>query len=212
VAWENSSVEAWENSSVEARGNSSVVAWENSSVVAWENSSVEARENSFIRLWSALKITASAYVIIAKHGTAKSIKGGRVQKMMTPKTAKEWCEFYGVEVKDGVAIVYKALNPDFNTQIRGFAYRPGTVPVASDWDGGRAECGGGLHFSPTPRHALAFHSGAVKFVGCPVAIKDIAKPHKDAQYPEKIKAKGCCGPVFEVDRNGKPVVPAKEAA
>jgi hypothetical protein len=212
VARENSSVVARENSSVEARENSSVEARENSSVEAWGNSSVEARGHVFIRLWSALKVKASALVIIAQHGKAKNIDGGRVLDMPAPKNAKEWCDFYGVEVKDGVAILYKAVRDDFKTSMYDFPYIPGTVPVAPDWDGGKEECGGGLHFSPTPRHALAFHTGAKTFVGCPVALKDIAKPHKGAQYPEKCKAKGCCGPVFAVDRNGKPVEPAKEAA
>ena len=235
-AWENSSVVAWGNSSVEARENSSVVARENSSVVAWENSSVEARENSsvearenssveawenssvvawghvFVRLWGAFKIKATALVIIAKHGAAKSIEGGRVLDMPRPTTPQGWCDFYGVPVVDGVAVLYKAVTGDFRSGARwNFPYEPGTTPVAPDWDGGREECGGGLHFSPSPVAALQFHPEAKKFVGCPVALADIAV-HPDGQYPEKVKARGCCGPVFEVDRKGNPVVPQQNGA
>ena len=39
-------------------------------------------------------------------------------------------------------------------------------------------------------------------MACPVALKDIAV-HPDGDYPQKVKARGCCAPVWEVDRNGK---------
>ncbi len=218
-AWENSSVEAWENSSVEAWGNSSVVAWGNSSVeargnssvVAWENSSVEARENSsveawgnvFIRLFSAIRIKASASVVVMMHGEAKSLSGGRKLKAAKPKTAKAWCAHWGVEVKKDVALLYKAVNADYNSP-RGMSYAPGSIPVAPDWDGGKAECGGGLHFSPSPAMARSFHSGAKRYMACPVALSDIAV-HPDGDYTEKVKARGCCSPCFEVDKHGKPI-------
>ena len=62
----------------------------------------------------------------------------------------------------------------------------------------------GLHFSPHPKMALDFNPTAKRFVACQVKLSDIAV-HPDGSYPQKIKAKGCCGPVVEVDRNGKPV-------
>jgi hypothetical protein len=88
---------AWGNSSVEARENSSVEAWGNSSVVAWENSSVVARENSFVRLFSALKVRASAYVAVMVHGQARELTGGRQIQALDPETATaaEKADFYG---------------------------------------------------------------------------------------------------------------------
>ena len=65
------------NSSVEAQENSSVEAWGNSSVVARENSLVVARENVFIRLFSALRLSASAGVVILKHNKSDVVTGGR---------------------------------------------------------------------------------------------------------------------------------------
>ena len=106
-------------------------------------------------------------------------------------------------------MLYKALNANCSSGY-GFDYTPGTVPAAPDWDGGKAECGGGLHFCSSPLHALAFFSDATRFMACPVRLKDIVV-HKDAQYPTKVKAKGCCGPVYEVDRYGEPVAKAKVA-
>jgi hypothetical protein len=53
--------------------------------------------------------------------------------------------------------------------------------------------------------ALRFHTGATKFVACPVRLKDIRKPHSTDEYPEKVKARGCCGPVWECDIDGNKV-------
>lgn len=95
-----------------ARENSSVEAWENSSVVAWGNSSVEARESVFIRLFSALKIKASAYVAIMVQGSAKELVGGRqLQPAPVPADnakASEWRDYYGIDVN----APYKVENLD----------------------------------------------------------------------------------------------------
>lgn len=81
-----------------------------------------------------------------------------------------------------------------------------TTVEAPDWDGGHAECGGGLHFSPHPALALEFDSSATRFIACPVALADIRPPHATDGYPAKIKARRLCGPIVEVDRYGKPVL------
>ncbi len=176
-------------------------------VVAWENSSVEARGNVFIRLFSALKIKASAHVVIMVHGTAKTFIGGRRLKANKPKIAKDWCKHYGVDVKRDIATLYKAVDDDFSTdngRKYGVSYKLGTTPVAPDWDGGKAECGGGLHFSPHPKMALEFNASAKRFVACLVKLSEIAV-YPDGLYPQKVKARGCCGPVVEVDRNGNSI-------
>jgi hypothetical protein len=51
---------------------------------------------------------------------------------------------------------------------------------------------------------MLFHGAAKKFVGCPVAITDIAV-HPDGNYPQKIKARAVTGGCFEVDRHGRPI-------
>ena len=206
VARENSSVEAWGNSSVEARGNSSVVARENSSVVAWGNSSVEAWGNVFVRLFKALRIRASIGVVIMRHDQAKADISGAatVIDRSGPTTAEEWCLYYGIEVNEGVAILYKAVDDNFMSP-HGYNYNPGSMPVASDWDDGAEECGGGLHFSPSPYAAREFFSSATKFLACPIAITDMRSPAIDDSYPQKIKAKGCCAPCYEVDKKGNKI-------
>jgi hypothetical protein len=218
VAWGNASVEARENASVEARENASVEAWGNASVEAWGNASVEARENAsveawgnvFVRLFSALKITVSFGVIIAKHGEAKTLTGGQIVECKPPLTAKEWCEHHGIAVKDGVALVFKGVNAEFHSE-QGGVYTPGSTPVAPDWDGGKAECGGGLHFSPLPQMTHEFCT-PIKFVACPVALADMRAPQEGDDYPNKIKARGAHAPVYEVDKKGDRVAPTEKAA
>jgi len=49
-----------------------------------------------------------------------------------------------------------------------------------------------------------FHGGATKFLACPVVLSDIAV-HPNGDYPQKVKARGCCGETYEVDIDGKRV-------
>ena len=103
-------------------------------------------------------------------------------------------------IVNGVVVLYKGVGTDYKS-IRGGDYTPGTKPEAYDWDGGKQECGRGLHFSPSPMHTLEFNSCVKKFIACPVKAKDIVI-HPDGQFPQKVKAKCCCAPVWEVDIDG----------
>jgi hypothetical protein len=143
------------------------------------------------------KLSAKCSVLI--NGNGAKVSGGK-QTQIRIKTAKDWCDYYGVAVRRGIATLYKALNADF-TSPQGFSYTPGTKPEAPDWDGGKQECGGGLHFSPSPAMARAFHAEAKKYAACPVRLSDIAI-HPNGDYPEKCKAREVCGPIYEVNEDG----------
>jgi hypothetical protein len=171
--------------------------------VAWESSHVVAWGDVMIRLYSALKIEASADVVIKMHGKAKSIKGGIRIKAAVVKTALQWCRYWGAEVKNRIATVYKGVNADCKSE-RGATYLPGTSTVAPDWDGGKAECGGGLHFSPHPAMTREFFSDPKKFIACAVALKDMRLPKADDTYPQKIKATRCKN-LHEVDGMGQKI-------
>ena len=211
VAWGSSHVEAWESSHVEARESSHVVAWESSHVEAWGSSHVEARGSSHVeadgaaslRVFDRVSGKAGRQVVIQKHSKLTKIDGGIQIDVELPTTAADWCAWHGVKVVDGVAMVYKCVNDDFRSA-RGGDYTPGTIPAATDWDGGAKECGGGYHFSPSAAATRQFASGP-KFLACPVALTDMRAPKLDDSYANKIKAAKCCGPVVEVDIYGKPV-------
>ena len=132
----------------------------------------------------------------------KSIEGCQYQ-FADLDIPMNWCFYYGVEPSDGVVVLYKAVDGAFKSP-RGFVYHPGTTIYAPDWDGGKEECGGGLHFSPSPRMAKEFFAEATRFVACPVALIDMAT-HANGYYPQKCKARAVCLPMWEVDIDGNRV-------
>ena len=126
-------------------------------------------------------------------------------------TVEAWCAEYGRGITDGVVVLYKAVRDDYRST-HGFTYTPGSIPIAPDWDGGREECGQGLHFSPRPVIALTFDREATRFLACQVRVSDIRAPQTADSYPHKVKAAGCCGPIVEVDLDGEPMVATAEAS
>jgi hypothetical protein len=215
-------IETWESSapSIEARENSAprIVTRESSapSIETWGTSapSIEAAGYSHLRIRGAAKVSASVHVTVVLHGIGAEVIGGSVQTIdiSTPDT---WCDYYGVHVEAGVAILFKSVDNDYSTERArrvGISYRPGEIPVAPDWDGGVEECGGGLHASPHPRMARAeFNQSGAHAVACPVRLEDIAV-HPGGNYPQKVKFRGCCAPVYEVDWDGQPLPVKAEAA
>ncbi len=168
---------------------------------AWGTSSVTGKASLFSqpRFW--------------RHESAKiNVPGAVILEAPRLETGADWCEFYGVEIRKGgglnrklagqdVAILFKALGKDFVSS-RGTAYEPGSTPEAPDWDGGKEECGGGLHFSPHPKMAEEFNRDPAHFVACPVAVSEIAV-HPDGSMPQKVKAPRVCAPCWEVDVDGE---------
>jgi hypothetical protein len=211
--WEASAsahVEAWGSAHVVAWESAHVEAWVSAHVVARESAHVEARESAHVEAWGSAHVVASRYVTITKHGATAITEGGVLVVVPPITTAEDWCDYYGAKVTDGIATLYKVVRADYRSQ-HGFLYQPGTSPEAPDWDGGVAECGGGLHFCAHPIAALDFDGEATKFLACPVALADIVV-HHPAGYPHKIKARRICGPIVEVDRYGKPLQPAAVSA
>jgi len=207
VAFDSASVEAFGSVSVEAFGSVSVEAFGSVRVVASGSVSVEAYDSARVEACGSASVRASEYVPVQvqkRWDRGVTVTGGVLIEIPVPTTAEEWCDFYGVQVEDGVATLFKAVRDDYSSS-RGGDYTPGVIPVAQDWDGGKQECGGGLHFSPRPWMACEFDPEATRFVACPVALVDIAV-HADAVMPQKVKARGCCGPVYECDRDGNRLV------
>jgi hypothetical protein len=219
VAWErarrglgSAHVVARESAHVEARGaarrglgSAHVVARESAHVEAWGSAHVEATGAAFVRAFQTSQVTVkpAAAVIVMRHATTTQVAGGTIIDVPPVTTAAAWCDYYGVDVTDGIATVFKGVDDHFNSP-HGANYAPGTVPIAADWDGGRAECGGGFHFSPRPASTKDFNSAATKFLACRVRLKDMRAPRADDCYPSKIKAKGCCAPCVEVTLWGEP--------
>ena len=208
-------VEARESAHVEARGSAHVVARESAHieargsahVEAWGSAHVEARESAYVEAWESAHVEASKWTSVRKMlSHTGTIEGGIVILEPEITTPEDWCAYQGVVVHEGVAILYKAVRDDYRSQ-HGFLYPVGSTAICDDWDGGREECGGGLHFCPTVAAAITFDDQATRYLACPVALKDMRSPNVGDSYSYKIKASRICGPIVEVDRYGKEIKP-----
>ncbi len=211
-AWDSATVRAWDSATVHAGDSATVHAWDSATVRAWDSATVHAGGSATVhaggsatvRAWGSATVHAGKLVAVQRHGSNASVTGGQVIEITDAESPADWGEIQLAEPhEDGVLLLYKAVGDDYVSS-RDFHYKPGSVPVATDWDGGGAECGGGLHFCASPSQALEFNSYATRFMACPVALKDMAVVPSPS-FPSKIKARGCCAPIWEVDLNGKRV-------
>jgi hypothetical protein len=171
---------------VTASGSATVTAYGSATVTAYDSATVRASPKTAVHLHS---------------GYAK-VKGG----VLIDHTADlsdpiDWCEYHGVKVtKAGIATLFKAVTDAWTTP-RGFDYSPGAKPKAPDWTTDN-NCGGGLHFSPSPTQALAYHEEATRFVAVGVKVADL-RPIPGGTA--KAKAPSVVRACIEVDIDGKPV-------
>uniref|UniRef100_A0A0S6YYJ4 Gp44 n=1 Tax=Mizugakiibacter sediminis TaxID=1475481 RepID=A0A0S6YYJ4_9GAMM len=164
------------------------------SVTACGSASVTACDSASVR--------ASKLVAVHKHSARAKISGGVVldHTGVEKFSADEWCEYHGVKVSRGVATLYKAVNDEWTTS-RGVDYSPGSKPACNDFSDTDA-CGGGLHFGPTPAHALSYFPEATKFVAVGVRVSEL-RPINGG--PAKAKAPRVVSACVEVDIHGKEV-------
>jgi hypothetical protein len=194
---------------VEAWGSSQprVEAWDSSQprVEAWDSSQprVVARNVVQLSIYGAVSVTASDAVSVLIDGDGSSVTGGHQTRVVKPLSVQAWCDYHDVPVTDDTVVLFKAVNDTFASP-RGGQYTPGTTPVADDWEPS-AECGGGLHFSPSVSQSRWFNPDATRYVACPVRLSDCRVPTERDDYPDKIKARGCAGPVWECDEDGEPM-------
>ncbi len=179
------------------------------SIVTWGTSapSIEASGYSMLRVKARYALTFNAGPNVAVHFEgAVTVNGGHSVEVKQT-TPQEWCDYYGVPVVDGVIILFKAVGKDYRSS-RGGDYTPGTVPSVETFRPEPECAAGALYFSPTTRHTHTFVSNPDRYVACPVNLADIVT-HPNGDYPAKVKAKGCCAPVYEVDVHGDRIeVPA----
>jgi hypothetical protein len=205
-ASERAAVTAWGSASVFAGGSVNVEALEDAVVIAGGAATVRAFGSAMVRARGRAQVEVGGGAAVMQQAPRVVVSGATTMEGLRPRTAEEWCSYYGVPVNDGVAVLYKAVDQGFESY-HGVSYGAGSTPRATDWDGGERECGGGLHFSPRPTFALSVPADDMRFVACPVRLEDIVL-HPDGVYPNKVKAEGVCAPVYEVSEDGSPVKPS----
>jgi hypothetical protein len=202
-ACDSSTVTAYNSSTVRAYDSSTVTAYDSSTVTAYDSSTVTAYGSSTVRACDSSTVRASSHVAIHLHSSTVIPEGGVVidHTKIDLTDLKTWCEYQGIEVDGKTAYLYKAVDDNWTTE-KGFDYSPGSTPVAPDFNR-RNECGGGLHFGPSPAHALAYNPRATRFVRVGVALRDLVPITTGATA--KAKAKKVTDPCVEVDMHMRPV-------
>ena len=209
-AYDSATVRAYDSATVTASGSATVTAYDSATVRAYDSATVTAYDSATVTAYDSATVTASSHTAVHLHSGRVTLEGGVVidHAKVDLEDAETWAEYHGVEVVDGVATVYKAVDDRYTTD-RGFDYSPGAQPSAPDWKATR-ECGNGLHFGPTPSHAVAYHPGATKFMAAKVALADLVT--LTGSGTAKCKAPRVVAPLVEVTIDGVPLVSEEAAA
>ena len=177
----------WDNASAVLRGNASAVLW--------DNASAEGQ---------------SALAVIIRRTPEVVVTGGLVvDAFEQPTDAREWARLVNAVTGESpdTIVLYKRTSADYSTR-NNIRYVPGTEVVAPDWDGGVAECGGGLHLCPHAAQCDQFRSSdGDRYVACEVALADIAV-HAQPQFPDKVKARAV-RVLYECNRDGSRIEASK---
>ena len=114
----------------------------------------------------------------------------------------DWIDYYGLESTNKEFIVYKLVDGVLRSG-RGTLYTIGKRVNCPDWSDA-AQCGNGLHFSPSPSATHKYADGT-RYLACRVRKNDTIL------LGDKIKAKSC-KVLYEVDLDGEKIETAAKAA
>jgi hypothetical protein len=107
-----------------------------------------------------------------------------------PPDVATWCITHGVEPNDdGTVTLVKAVQDDFMSGYGGL-YEPDSI-VIDDSFIPNGMCGGGLHFSPTPREARRWAARQTPFRYMQVKVPVLDLNIVDNGYHSKVKAPHC---------------------
>ena len=206
-AWDSATVEASGSATVEASGSATVKASDSATVKASGSATVKAWGSATVRASGSATVRAAPYVAVHLFSAHATVTGGVVIDIaaLNLDNPETWCAYHGIEVTDGVATVYKAVD-DRYFSTHGTCYKPGATPDAPDWQPTKI-CGQGLHFSPTPRQAQSYNhatAAAAKYVACGVAVAGLIPLDSD-----KCKAPRVVRSCAEVDIDGQPLTTPK---
>ena len=184
-----------------------VVASGSATVEAWGSATVEASGSATVEAWGSATVRATPYVAVHLFSARATVSGGVVIDIAALDLDDPgiWCTYHGIEVTDGLATVYKAVDDRYFSE-HGTCYKHGATPNAPDWQPTKF-CGQGLHFSPTPRQAQAYNHAtatAAKYMACGIAVADLIPLGSD-----KCKAPRVVRACVEVDIDGQPLTTPK---
>jgi hypothetical protein len=183
----------------------------NATMRGYGNATMRGSGNATMRGYDNATMRGGPYVTIYRLNGHRGTVSGTAHVITPPNLtgcdAATWLSYHGIEPdENGIVTLFKALDDKWSTD-RGFDYSPSATPEAPDWKPNH-ECGGGLHLSPTPVHAMAYHTDATKFAACPVQADEISVIDQQKIKARRIVAPGC----RPVDIDGQPLVVEAESA
>ncbi|MGO5253363.1 DUF7666 domain-containing protein [Collinsella bouchesdurhonensis] len=201
MACDSATVMACDSTTVTAYDSATVTACDSTTVTAYDSATVAAYGSATVRAHDSATVTARPRVAVHCHSRRASIVGGVIiDHTQEPTDPDAWCAYHGIEVADGVATVYKAVGDNWISP-HGTSYAPGTLPEAADWRDDN-DCGGGLHFSPSPAEATAYHREATRWLAVGVSVADLRPILGDTP---KCKAPRVATPCRPVTIDGDPI-------
>ena len=205
-AYGSATVRASGSATVEASESATVEASESATVRAYGSATVEASESATVWAYGSATVKATPYVAVYLHSASASVTGGVVIDIASLDLGDPeiWCAYYGVDVADGMATIYKAVSPELEAGQRHTptTYTVGAEVKAADWLADR-ECGHGLHFGPTPWLADRYYQGGEprserRYLAVTVAVESLVPLGDKAKAPS-------CVVLHEVDIDGERV-------
>jgi hypothetical protein len=197
----NGRFELCTNRTVRVEGSSTptIETWGSSTptIETWESSTptIVTRESSTL----IGRVGKFSMVSVLQHDQSNVKLPGAVL-LRTPEsieTVEDWIDYYGCEqAKRGSVVVFKCVDDTLRSHYKTL-YEVGEEVKCADWSSA-PECGGGLHFSPSPSAAQRYSNGGSRFLACSVRVKDIVL------LGDKLKTPSC-KVLYEVDWDGKRV-------
>ena len=175
--------------------------------VSGEASVDHASGSATIHLHGGTLSNAGNHVAVFVHTADSTWSGGVLIDLrdLDETSLDTWAGLHGC-ARDGATLtVYKAVRSDLRSY-HGFRYPIGETVSDQLWRDDH-DCGGGLHFSPTPVMAAGYDDKATRFLECRVQAADVRTvPGSGAA---KLKARSAVV-VREVTITGEPVVARRE--
>lgn len=167
---------------------------------------MEAYDTASVRAYGSASVEAAKYVAVHLFSQRVTLTGaGHIIDMtaVDPQRTGDWLDLSGAEVTHGPAAadtkvrVYKAVDVDLMSERKGH-YPIGEHVTDAKWRDDH-DCGGGLHFSPTPGQAHDHFRQATRYLACDVLLDEVR-----CIDATKLKARQCWV-VAEIDIHGRPV-------
>ena len=201
-AFDSATVRASGSATVEASDSATVEASGSATVRASDSATVRAFDSATVRAFGSATVEAGSHTAVHLHSGRATITGGVLIDHTTVDLTNTttWAGYHGCRTDGDHLVAYKAVRDDYRSQ-RGTTYLPGTTATCDDFTD-VDECGGGLHFSPTPAQAKDYDREATRFVELRVPTSAVRTITGAGTPKAKAQTVTC---VREVDLHGRPV-------